>query len=44
MNLWNIIKNKVSYHAVYDESIIEAPRSKALESIKNLKQIFSSSA
>jgi len=24
MNLWNIIKNKVSYHAVYDESIIEA--------------------
>ncbi len=24
MNLWNIIKNKVSYHAVYDKSIIDA--------------------
>ncbi len=24
MNLWNIIEDKVSYHAVYDKSIIEA--------------------
>ena len=24
MNLWNVIENKVSYHAVYDKSIIKA--------------------
>ncbi|MHA1475824.1 MAG: TIM barrel protein, partial [Promethearchaeota archaeon] len=24
MNLWNIIENRVSYHAVYDKSIIDA--------------------